>query len=204
MCRDYFRGSPTYVRIGDLDHSTTSDDAAPQTIAVSRSIPHENYRSPYVYNDIGLLELAYNIQMNAYARPACLATDELLPMEIVIATGWGRTQFGGQSSPTLMEVDLDQFSYGECSNTYKASVQLPAGLNKDSQLCAGSRYEAKDTCSGDSGGPLQVLHNEHKCMYKIVGVTSFGRGCGNIGVPGVYTKVAHYIEWIEERAFVYG
>lgn len=187
-----------------MDHSASTDDAAPQTISVHRSIAHEGYRPPYVYNDIGLLELVNKILISAYGRPACLATDDILPTEIVIATGWGKTEFTGQSSPVLMEVDLEQFSTGDCANTYKASVQLPAGLDGDSQLCAGSRHEEKDTCSGDSGGPLQVLHNEHRCMYKIIGVTSFGRGCGNIGVPGVYTRVSYFIDWIEERAFAFG
>lgn len=54
---------------------------------------------------------------------------------------------------------------------------------------------------GDSGGPLQIYHEEsekNKCMYNIVGVTSFGQGCGlSKNHPGVYTRVSHYIQWIE-------
>lgn len=32
--------------------------------------------------------------------------------------------------------------------------------------------------------------------YKIVGITSFGQKCTY--VPGVYTKVSHYVPWIEK------
>lgn len=36
------------------------------------------------------------------------------------------------------------------------------------------------------------------CMYTIVGVTSFGSVyCGSIGIPAIYTKVFHYLDWIE-------
>lgn len=156
-----------------------------------------------MYNDIGLLELAHNIEVTQFARPACLYLDtSVLPTVPLIATGWGRTDFDGPSSADLLEVTLEQFSTGECGQTYKASKQLPGGVNGDSQLCAGSKYEKKDTCKGDSGGPLQVKQEHMDCMYSVVGVTSFGRGCGNIGVPGVYTRVSHFADWIEERAFI--
>lgn len=197
------RGSPTYVRIGDLNHKSTTDDAAPQTIAVLKSIPHDRYNKPYIYNDIGLLELAKNIKVNSHARPACLNTESTsFSIEPLLATGWGKTDFYGPSSPDLLEVGLEMFSTGDCEKSYPPSKQLPSGINGDSQLCAGSRYEKKDTCQGDSGGPLQIKIDN--CMHKIVGVTSFGKGCGNIGVPGVYTRVSHYIDWIEEIAFSRG
>ena len=32
--------------------------------------------------------------------------------------------------------------------------------------------------------------------YILVGITSFGHGCGN--TPGVYTEVADYIDWINQ------
>jgi Trypsin len=59
------------------------------------------------------------------------------------------------------------------------------------QICAGT--PAADTCQGDSGGSLVVQH-DHK--YEIVGVTSWGQGCGRRGFPGVYTRISKYITWI--------
>lgn len=50
---------------------------------------------------------------------------------------------------------------------------------------------------GDSGGPLQLKHKQIHCMYTVVGVTSFGRACGVKGEPGIYTRVASYVPWIE-------
>jgi len=51
---------------------------------------------------------------------------------------------------------------------------------------------------GDSGGPLQIPHNRYTCMYKQIGVTSFGKRCAELDSPGVYTRVSKYLPWIEQ------
>ena len=50
-----------------------------------------------------------------------------------------------------------------------------------------------DACTGDSGGPVYSFDGG----YKLNGLISFGpKHCGG-GVPGVYTRVSSYVEWIE-------
>lgn len=52
---------------------------------------------------------------------------------------------------------------------------------------------------GDSGGPLELDQELRRGTFStIVGVTSFGKACGFPGIPGVYTRVSSYIEWIED------
>ena len=87
----------------------------------------------------------------------------------------------------------------------------------ESQMCAGGEA-GRDSCVGDSGSALmrEVLSQEvnngkaivpvegedsnFKSFWKLIGVVSFGpRKCGTEGVPGVYTKVRHYIDWILEN-----
>jgi secreted trypsin-like serine protease len=53
-------------------------------------------------------------------------------------------------------------------------------------LMVAAGREDKDTCSGDSGGPMFARQSDKR--YQI-GITSFGRGCGVRGYPGVYTEV---------------
>lgn len=64
----------------------------------------------------------------------------------------------------------------------------------ESQYCAHDPEGRKDSCQGDSGGPLQTTQTFSNPV-KLVGVVSFGIGC-NSGLPGIYTRVAHYVEWI--------
>lgn len=67
-------------------------------------------------------------------------------------------------------------------------------------ICAGDSHGGwnKDTCQGDSGGPLQISHPKNICLFQILGITSFGQGCAVVNTPGVYTRVSHYLKWIED------
>ena len=102
-----------------------------------------------------------------------------------------------------MKVALRMTEHDKCNRAYASSSKrkLPRGILTESQVCAGGT--GKDTCQGDSGGPLQVSTRndtraaaEPYCMYKIVGITSFGQACG-YSAPGVYTRVYHFVPWIE-------
>lgn len=69
-----------------------------------------------------------------------------------------------------------------------------AGPVTDRNLCAGSPGGGQDACKGDSGGPL--VARDAAGGYVQIGVTSWGRGCGEAGHPGVYTRVSAYADWI--------
>lgn len=68
--------------------------------------------------------------------------------------------------------------------------------------CAADPNGMSDTCQGDSGGPLQILRSDLNSST-VVGVVSTGFSCGN-NLPGIYTRVAHFIDWIESHVWPNG
>ena len=49
---------------------------------------------------------------------------------------------------------------------------------------------------GDGGGPL-VCQRADSCQWYLSGIVSSGKGCGEIGFPGIYTKVLLFENWIQ-------
>lgn len=98
------------------------------------------------------------------------------------------------------KLGVEYFDREECHRIFSK-----LGRNIDeTNICAGGE-EDEDSCKGDSGGPLIAkvkVVNEDKSeedFYYLAGIVSFGSSdCGKKGVPGVYTNVAHYMNWIIE------
>lgn len=65
----------------------------------------------------------------------------------------------------------------------------------DTQLCAGGEF-AKDSCEGDSGGPLMRFSGS---AWVLEGIVSFGVKCGLKDMPAVHTRVASYDDWIRRK-----
>ncbi|KAJ8958159.1 hypothetical protein NQ318_006098 [Aromia moschata] len=100
----------------------------------------------------------------------------------------------GKYQNILKEVDVPIVNHGVCQRQLQQTrlgydFQLHPGF-----ICAGGE-EGKDACKGDGGGPMVC---ERGGTWQVVGVVSWGIGCGQNGVPGVYVKVAHYLDWIRQ------
>lgn len=88
----------------------------------------------------------------------------------------------------------------QCNNTL---LQFNRDANQASlrngitlgQVCTHDPQARNDACVGDSGGPLQIT--ELSGLSTIVGVTSFGISCGS-ALPSISTRVAFYLDWIED------
>ncbi|WP_249124176.1 S1 family serine peptidase [Saccharopolyspora erythraea] len=92
--------------------------------------------------------------------------------------GWGRTSESGAQSSVLRSVEVPVTPDAECGRAY-------AGFDRSSMFCAGTPEGGRDACGGDSGGPYVV-------NGRLVGVVSYGVGCGRPEQPGVYTRLATY------------
>lgn len=70
--------------------------------------------------------------------------------------------------------------------------------NEGNEICAGLPTGGKDACQGDSGGPLLCQSEADKSEFYLAGIVSHGEGCARADEPGVYTRVALYVDWIEQ------
>ena len=104
-------------------------------------------------------------------------------------TGWGATlNFSNPSPAILQEVTVRTMTTEKCREKYgESSIS-------EHMLCASN--PGKDSCWGDSGGPLAVLGQDGS--YRIIGVVSWGLGCARPQYPGVYTRVTSHLDWILE------
>jgi secreted trypsin-like serine protease len=105
----------------------------------------------------------------------------------LLATGWGNTETTGFPID-LMEVKLPLVARGNCNDADSYDGDITARM-----LCAGFDAGGKDTCQGDSGGPLT---NDRRgdgiaLFSELTGITSWGIGCAEPNLFGVYTRVSN-------------
>ncbi|XP_075146860.1 venom protease-like [Haematobia irritans] len=190
--------NPNIVRLGELDYARTDDVASPVDISIRKyTIPdgYDNYGNKF--HDIAVIELERVVDFNDFIMPACLPLVDGRSFQQFLATGWGAIQDYDKSSSHLLKVKLDSFADDVCLE--KIDTDAGQVINTTIQMCAGSFHYVRDTCSGDSGGPLFVDHPDYNCLHLLLGVTSYSHGgCANIGYPAFYTRISSYVDWIEK------
>ncbi|XP_012288650.1 venom protease isoform X2 [Orussus abietinus] len=196
-CTHALFGSPNVVRVG----TNRLNDNSGQIFQIESVKRHPVYLPPAKYADIALLKLTKAVVFGKYIKPACLHTEfDNVPTNVWV-TGWGVTRLGEDRSDILLKARLDIVDNIRCTKLLRGLTSVPRGVSP-TMICAGdpNRGGKKDACQGDSGGPLQATHPS-TCLYQIVGVTSFGRLCSLADSPGVYTRVSHYLDWIEDTVW---
>ncbi|KAK7605140.1 hypothetical protein V9T40_006998 [Parthenolecanium corni] len=190
-----------WVRLGELVLNNDTDSSQPKDFRIIKRIPHPQYTGSSIYFDIILLKLQENVQFTPHMRPICLYTSSDLAPTLhnnALITGWGKTATGEEISETLLKAEISFAADSECTATYKGEKKLAMGYDPTTMICAGDKYKGRDTCDGDSGGPLQVPIPDWTCLYSQVGITSYGGFiCGQKNVSSIYTKVSSYIPWIQ-------
>lgn len=137
---------------------------------------HPEYRDPMQGDDVAVLTLD---RQPAYrAVPVSSDRGAYPPGAPATVLGWGYTAEGGPSSPVLQQADVPLWADQDCSATYPQ-------YDPSAMVCAGQPEGGRDACYGDSGGPLVA-------GGALIGVTSWGTGCGRPGLPGVYTRISSY------------
>uniref|UniRef100_A0A8C8VZS1 Serine protease 52 n=1 Tax=Peromyscus maniculatus bairdii TaxID=230844 RepID=A0A8C8VZS1_PERMB len=161
---------------------------------VDKVIVHPSFDSWLLDNDIALLLLRSPLNLTVNSVPICVSeVSNVLAWDNCWVTGWGitNTSLVKVQPSKLQKVNVELFGWDWCGQV------LP--LLTKNMLCAGARDAGKDACQGDSGGPLVCNKKRNITTWYQLGIVSWGVGCGRKNVPGVYTKVSHYLEWIRKE-----
>ncbi|KFO93227.1 Granzyme A, partial [Buceros rhinoceros silvestris] len=174
-------------------HSQKKKEKEKQTIQIAKQIRYPCYSTTSKENDIMLLQLQKRARLNKAVQLIHLPTsdDDLKPGTTCAVAGWGRTHNDLKTpSDTLREVNVTVISRQTCNDKhhYKNNPVITENM-----ICAGAKKGGKDSCNGDSGGPL-------RCNNVMRGITAFGKSkCGAVDGPGVYTRLTkQYLQWIRK------
>ncbi|XP_057269911.1 transmembrane protease serine 12 [Pezoporus wallicus] len=158
-------------------------------------VVHPGFRRDTFENDVAVLELGSAVRYGSAVQPICLPPAHLDPLAHsgtqCFISGWGRKKEQGKTSAVLQEAEVEVIPSNVCN-----SSDAYGGLVNDNMICAGSLWGGPDTCQGDSGGPLACYHPPTN-RYYLVGIASFGVGCGRPRFPGIYVRVSQYRRWIQ-------
>merc|ERR1711992_202397 len=185
------------VLIGEHDVTVAQGETRHR---VARIIDHPSYGTNGIDWDFSILELdcSDKIDLTDKARAACLPSGNDASRYESAATynvsGWGTLASGGSSPEVLNVVQVPPVSDTVCREQY--------GTNSitSRMMCAGKPGTGGvDSCQGDSGGPLTWFDSQSS-TWKLVGVVSWGVGCGGPNHSGVYAEVETVLNWVKENS----
>jgi len=189
-----------YVRVGEHDITTHNDNSTLHKVACITD--HPTYNGKPMDNDFAVITLEEPLDLTSnksFARAACLPPDNPEPVFVPNVTmftvsGWGLMEEGGEDQPQVLHhVQVPHYNRDICSKAYTNHTDYPEIITEN-MLCAGHADGGIDSCQGDSGGPLTWNDGG---VETVVGVVSWGIGCGRPELPGVYSRVSKQVEWIK-------
>lgn len=187
--------SATHVHFGN---DVTKKGAV---VGVSKAVRHPGYEKSQEERDdllVLVLEKKSTVAPRVIADSASIdaATDGR-------AVGFGNVDSTGSIGYGIKRMVDIPIASNACRGTVKGkgTDAKVYGCNRNVELVAGKPMLAKDSCSGDSGGPLYIPEGKN---WLLAGATSRAttsaiRTCGD---GGIYLRLDKYREWIEDMTKV--
>ncbi|KAJ2124662.1 hypothetical protein IW147_001627 [Coemansia sp. RSA 720] len=191
------------VGVGDVRNTHV------RPLKVSKVYIHPDLNLDYFDNDIALIKLKKKLTFNSHVQPIRINTDVISDQMVVTGVGWGKTSLSSQNTASvLQQVDLTIGDEGLCQRI------RPEFTGNDGNYICVTTPEGRDTCSGDSGGPLL-----RRCSGDLaqggssgtgpwvqLGITSYGDSvassqdtvCAATDGAGFYTHAAQYLDFISK------
>ncbi|KFZ83108.1 trypsin [Amycolatopsis sp. MJM2582] len=167
-------------RINTTDHTKGGEVAE-----VDKFVVHEKYDGSGPY-DIALVHLT----KAAEAAPIEIGQSPQAGTD-VREIGWGLTcptRGCGEAPVVLQQLDTKIAEDSGCSGS--------GAYDAESELCMDNQGGKASACYGDSGGPAVVKAGD---KWTLVGATSRGQTASCPEMPGIYTDVTAFTDWIKQQ-----
>ena len=164
------------VIVGAYKSGSTANGAV--RVATTKAVAHPKYNKNTDEWDFMLLKLASPVNNR---EVVLLNFDAAKPTngQALTVIGVGELSEGGSTASTLQEVVVNSIPTSECNK----AAMYNGDIYDQSMFCAGVSGGGKDSCHGDSGGPIVIQQNGQDVQ---VGVVSWGDGCALANAPGTY------------------
>lgn len=173
----------TAVWTGDVPtKNATEEYRRLNTLRIEELVIHPEYTEHTFFRNIGLIRLAKDMEFTSRRFPACLDVD------------WGGEESRGTEKKLILssynrdQADVPVTSFDTC-NEYFDMLDI---LDTE-QFCGAVR----ENCYFDSGSALQRRHEGMEKVYSVLGVISLRKDCKIGESQVVFTKIAHFVKWIE-------
>ncbi|KAJ2346854.1 hypothetical protein GGF43_004890, partial [Coemansia sp. RSA 2618] len=177
-----------------FNHTTPSTTTTFKGYSVSKVVVNSDFNQRSLQNDLALLFLEKDVPSDV-AETVKIFTGNVSTETQLFAAGFGITDPSDETSvpSSLMQVELKAGNDSFCREN-------SATYNPKYLICTDGTA-GKDTCSGDSGGPLATMVGDEMVL---VGLTSYAPLtvsnpdglCGQAGSTGYYVHIDAYLSWI--------
>lgn len=174
-----------------------------QTFEIEKYIVHKEFDDDTYDNDIALLQLRSD--SSQCAQESSSVGTACLPDPDVQLPDWTECELSGYgkheaSSPffsdRLKEAHVRLYPSSRCTSQHLFNKTITNNMLCAGDTRTGGNQDVHDACQGDSGGPLVCMIDKRMTL---LGIISWGLGCGQKDVPGIYTKVTNYLNWIQDN-----
>ena len=168
-----------------------SEESEKIYIPKQNKLMHPKYDPKTTAYDFMLIKISSSYSSDYVIK---INSEESIPIgdgdeESLLVLGWGLTNQNDRTSASkeLLKASVSYVETSHCRRFYGNMVT-------DSMLCAHSVF-GRDSCNGDSGGPLILETATEKIL---VGIVSWGASCGHPQYPGVYGRISMAHSWITQ------
>lgn len=151
-------------------------------------IEHPYYNPQSASFDISLIRTSSTFDLDDNVRPIAMvdpATVSIDPGTYGVITEWFNELVGiGVTDDELRQVWVPLLPQDTCEEILGSSL---LGM-----LCAGDLEASDERCLGQAGAPFVI-------QDVLIGITSMVDGCSGPNVPGAYTSIADFRNWIKSH-----